>query len=60
MSLLRELKKNRASLFEKMKTDYYQLRGWDTATGFPTRAGLNELGLSDIAGDLKKRGLLVD
>jgi len=46
--------------FEKMKTDYYQLRGWDTATGFPTRAGLNELGLGDIAGDLKNRGLVVE
>ena len=45
--------------FEKMKTDYYRLRGWDTATGFPTRARLNELGLGDIAGDLKTRGLLV-
>jgi aldehyde:ferredoxin oxidoreductase len=47
------------SEFEKMKTDYYQLRGWDTATGFPTRVKLNELGLGDIAGDLKNRGLLV-
>jgi aldehyde:ferredoxin oxidoreductase len=46
--------------FEKMKTDYYRLRCWDTATGFPTRARLNELGLGGVAGDLKKRGLLVD
>jgi aldehyde:ferredoxin oxidoreductase len=46
--------------FEKMKTDYYRLRGWDTTTGFPTSAKLNELGLNDIAGDLKNRGLLVD
>jgi aldehyde:ferredoxin oxidoreductase len=46
--------------FEKMKTDYYRRRGWDTATGFPTRAKLDGLGLNNIAGDLKNRGLLVD
>jgi aldehyde:ferredoxin oxidoreductase len=44
--------------FEGMKDEYYALRGWDIATGFPTRAKLNELGLDDVAADLSKRGLL--
>jgi len=44
--------------FEKMKTDYYGHRGWDTATGYPTRVKLKELGLKDIADDLDKRGLV--
>ena len=44
--------------FEKMKTEYYQLRGWDAATGFLKKARLEELGLQDIAADLKGRGLL--
>jgi aldehyde:ferredoxin oxidoreductase len=47
------------SEFEEMKNDYYRLRNWDTATGFPTRAALRGLGLSDIADDLKKRRLIV-
>jgi aldehyde:ferredoxin oxidoreductase len=40
--------------FENMKSEYYELRGWDVATGFPTRARLEELGLGDIADDLEK------
>jgi len=44
--------------FEKMKSEYYQLRGWDVETGFPTRAKLNELGLGDITSDLERRGIL--
>jgi aldehyde:ferredoxin oxidoreductase len=44
--------------FEGMKDDYYRLRGWDIATGFPTRAKLNGLGMADVAADLEKRGLV--
>jgi len=44
--------------FEKMKSDYYGLRGWDTATGLPTKAKLEELQLNDVAADLAGRGLL--
>lgn len=44
--------------FEKMKDEYYKLRGWDTATGFPTRAKLRSLGLNDIIGDMEGRGLV--
>ena len=45
--------------FEKMKDEYYRLRGWDTETGFPTKAKLQELGLDDIVSDLEKRGMAV-
>jgi len=31
--------------FEKMKDEYYQLRGWDVPTGLQTRKKLEELGL---------------
>lgn len=44
--------------FEKMKDEYYELRGWDVATGLQTRKQLEELGLPEIADDLEKRGLL--
>jgi aldehyde:ferredoxin oxidoreductase len=45
--------------FEQMKDEYYQLRGWDVATGLQTRAKLKELGLDDIGQDLSERGLAV-
>ncbi|HJX13134.1 MAG TPA: aldehyde ferredoxin oxidoreductase N-terminal domain-containing protein [Dehalococcoidales bacterium] len=44
--------------FEKMKSEYYGLRGWDVESGLPTRAKLEELQLRDIADDLDERGLL--
>jgi aldehyde:ferredoxin oxidoreductase len=40
--------------FEKAKTDYYRLRGWDEAKGWPTTQKLNQLGLSDVAEILQK------
>jgi aldehyde:ferredoxin oxidoreductase len=40
--------------FEKAKTRYYQLRGWDVETGWPTRKKLEELDLFDVARDLFK------
>ena len=43
--------------FGKLMDDYYTLRGWDPVTGRPTRAKLEELGLSDVAHDLAQRGL---
>ena len=39
--------------FESLKDTYYQLRGWDVATGHPTPQKLRELGLSDIAKDFE-------
>ncbi|MEE8472428.1 MAG: aldehyde ferredoxin oxidoreductase N-terminal domain-containing protein, partial [Dehalococcoidia bacterium] len=44
--------------FEKMKDEYYALRGWDVATGLQTGAKLAELGMADIGEGLKKTGLL--
>ena len=44
--------------FERMKDEYYQLRQWDVATGLQTRAGLEKLGLEDVARDLEQRGLI--
>jgi len=37
---------------------YYALRGWDIATGTPTRQTLEGLGLGDVAQDLEKLGKL--
>ncbi len=36
--------------------EYYELRGWDKESSFPTKEKLVELGLVDIANDLLKRG----
>jgi aldehyde:ferredoxin oxidoreductase len=44
--------------FEKMKDEYYRLRGWDETSGLQTKAGLEALDLGDIAAGLKKKGLL--
>ncbi|MBM2832189.1 MAG: Aldehyde ferredoxin oxidoreductase [Dehalococcoidia bacterium] len=38
--------------FEMMLDDYYQLRGWDVSTGFPTRETLESLDLKDVADEL--------
>lgn len=40
--------------FEKLKDTYYNLRGWDVATGHPTPKKLKELGLGYIAKDMEK------
>ena len=45
--------------FEKMKDEYYELRGWDVRTGLQTKSKLKELGLSDIIGDLDQRKLII-
>jgi aldehyde:ferredoxin oxidoreductase len=43
--------------FERMKGDYYELRGWDTATGMQTIKKLKELELPEIAQELGSKGL---
>jgi len=40
--------------FEGMKDRYYALRGWDVATGIPTRETLEQYGLSYVADELEK------
>jgi len=44
--------------FEKMKNEYYQIRQWDVATGLQTGVRLDELGLGEVADDLRARDLL--
>lgn len=44
--------------FSQMMDDYYQARGWDSATGFFTRKGLMDLNLIDLIDDLDKRGFV--
>ncbi|UCG06005.1 MAG: hypothetical protein JSV83_19145 [Desulfobacterales bacterium] len=47
-------KYERADL-EKAKDQYYQLRGWDVATGIPKRQTLEKHGLKDVAEELQRR-----
>jgi len=44
--------------FERMKDEYYQIRGWDVRTGLQTGATLQFLGMGDVARDLEAGGLL--
>jgi aldehyde:ferredoxin oxidoreductase len=46
--------------FEKAKDEYYQLRGWNVETGIPAQKTLVDLGLHDIAEDLKKYKKITD
>lgn len=50
--------KGRTLPLEEMKAEYYTLRGWDPKTGYPTRAKLESLGLSDVADELEAIGKL--
>lgn len=40
--------------WNKMLDEYYELRGWDKETSYPTRKKLNELGLERVANDLER------
>lgn len=42
--------------FNQMLDEYYHLRAWDVSTGLQTETKLIDLGLSDIARELKQRG----
>lgn len=44
--------------FEKMKDEFYQIRGWDVPSGLQTRAKLEKLNLNDAAQRLESEGLL--
>jgi len=44
--------------FDDFKTRFYELQGWDTATGYPTRAALESLGLGYVADELEDNGKL--
>jgi len=43
--------------FEKMKNEYFKVRGWDISTGNPKREKLKELGLGEVIKDLEKSKL---
>ena len=47
-----------AEKFNKMLDEYYDLHGWDRETSFPIRETLVDLGLENVADDLKKIGKL--
>ena len=44
--------------FAVMVDNFYELHGWDKATGWPTRATLEELDLKDVADELEAEGKL--
>jgi len=44
--------------FEKMKNEFYGIRGWDVASGLQTRAKLEELSLDDVVQVLQNERLL--
>jgi aldehyde:ferredoxin oxidoreductase len=44
--------------FERMKDEYYQLRGWDVKTGLQKRQKLETLSLSVIIPEMEKHNLL--
>ena len=46
--------------FEKIKDEYYALRGWDIQSGLQTMSKLQELDLPDIARGLADRKLIHD
>jgi aldehyde:ferredoxin oxidoreductase len=46
--------------WDEMLDRFYQLNGWDVQSGLQTRAGLEDLGLSDIADKLEATGRLVE
>ena len=46
--------------FERMKDEYYLLRGWDVASGMQTKGKLQKLGLDFLLDEMEKGGLLKD
>ena len=46
--------------FEEAKDKYYELRGWDKRTGWPTRETLEKYDLKDVVEKLEKLGKLPD
>jgi aldehyde:ferredoxin oxidoreductase len=43
--------------FEKMRDEYYQLRGWDISSGFLKKETLEKLDLPDVIGPLKGKAV---
>ena len=49
---------NSRAYLDRMLDEYYELHGWDKATGLPRRRGLAALGLEDVAAELDRAGKL--
>jgi len=47
------------SKYNKMLDEYYELHGWDKETGWQTKKGLLELGLTEVAEKLEKYGKII-
>ena len=47
-----------ATKWEALKDRYYELLGWDTVNGWPTRARLEQLGMKGVADTLQSAGKL--
>jgi aldehyde:ferredoxin oxidoreductase len=45
-------------VFETMRKEYYELRGWDSESGLQKAATLERIGLPEIAHDLQKMDLI--
>lgn len=50
--------KHLGAILPQMLDEYYESRGWNKATGLPTRVTLERLGLKNIADELEKTGHL--
>ena len=46
------------NVFETMRKEYYELRGWDSESGLQKAETLERIGLSEIAQDLKNMYLI--
>ena len=44
--------------FEKMKDEFYDIRGWDVGSGLQKKSTLVKLGLEEVADSLDEAGLL--
>jgi aldehyde:ferredoxin oxidoreductase len=44
--------------FEEFKTIFYKLQGWDTESGYPTKATLESMDLGYVADELENKGKL--
>jgi aldehyde:ferredoxin oxidoreductase len=45
-------------VFETMRKEFYDLRGWDSESGLQKARALEHLGLDDLAKDLKQMGMI--
>ena len=45
--------------FKEAKKRFYELRGWNIITGYPTAAKFEELGLNDVREKLEKIGMII-